>query len=112
MSDLPPDLPRLRTLEHWLALSLDRVRARIAEVETRETAMRPVRVLPQGPEWVMSYLRVRGSPLADSVHIGDCKLAGPQKRPLSGDDARRALTEGGIRACEVCRPDSELGILD
>ncbi|MFE5618303.1 DUF6233 domain-containing protein [Streptomyces sp. NPDC056524] len=112
MSELPPDLPRLRTLEHWLVLSLDRVRRRIAEVETREAAMRSVRVLPEGPGWVMSYLRVGGRPVADSVHMGDCALAGPQKRPLSSDDARRALTEGGIRACEICRPDSELGILE
>lgn len=112
MSELPPDLPRLRTLECWLVLSLDRVQARIAEVETREAAMRPVRVLPQGPGWAISYLREGGRPVADSVHIGDCKLAGPQKRPLSSDEARRALTEGGIRACEICRPDSDLGILD
>lgn len=91
-------------------LSLNQVRARIAEVETREKAMRPVRHLPEGPGWVMSYLREGGHPVADSVHIGDCKLAGRQKRPLSRDDARRALTEGGIRACEW-RPDSDLGIL-
>ncbi|MEU6988854.1 DUF6233 domain-containing protein [Streptomyces sp. NPDC046324] len=45
-----------------------------------------------------------GRPVADSVPIEDCALAGPQKRPLSGDDARRSLTEGGIRACGICRP--------
>ncbi|MEU7039379.1 DUF6233 domain-containing protein [Streptomyces sp. NPDC046237] len=57
-------------------------------------------------------LPARGRPPSRPVHIGDCKLADPQKGPLSSDDARRALTEGGIRACEICRPDSELGILD
>ncbi|MDQ0848042.1 hypothetical protein [Streptomyces sp. V1I6] len=36
MSDLPPDLPRLRTLEHWLTLSLDRVRERISFLEQRQ----------------------------------------------------------------------------
>ncbi|MGW7433330.1 DUF6233 domain-containing protein [Streptomyces sp. NPDC054861] len=112
MSELPPDLPRLRTLEHWLVLSLDRVRSRIAEIETREAAMRPVRVLPAGPGWVLSYLRERGRPVADSVHIGDCKLAGPHRKPLNQDEARQAITAGGIRACEICRPDSDLGILD
>ncbi|MEU7115095.1 DUF6233 domain-containing protein [Streptomyces sp. NPDC046182] len=84
----------------------------MAEVETREVAMRPVRVLPEEPGWVISHLRVGGRPVADKVHIGGCALARPQKRPLGSDDARRALTEGGIRACEVCRPDSDLGILD
>ncbi|MFE5628287.1 DUF6233 domain-containing protein [Streptomyces sp. NPDC056463] len=53
-----------------------------------------------------------GRPVADSVHMGDCALAGPQKRQLRNHDARRALTEGGIRACEICRPDSELNILE
>ncbi|MEU6882464.1 DUF6233 domain-containing protein [Streptomyces sp. NPDC046712] len=112
MSELPPDLPRLRTLEHWLVLSLDRVRARIAEIETREAAMRPLRLLPEGPGWVLSYLRERGRPVADSIHIGDCRLAGKNTRPLGRDEARQALTAGGIRACEICRPDSDLGILD
>ncbi|MET9438994.1 DUF6233 domain-containing protein [Streptomyces sp. NPDC006551] len=112
MSELPPDLPRLRTLEHWLVLSLDRVRARIAEVETREAALRPVRVLPEGPGWVLAYLRVGGRPVADSIHIGDCRMAGKITKPLSRDEARHALTAGGIRACDICRPDSDLGILD
>ncbi|WP_329469650.1 DUF6233 domain-containing protein [Streptomyces sp. NBC_01723] len=31
MTDLPPDLPRLRTLETWLAYTLDEVRAAITE---------------------------------------------------------------------------------
>lgn len=111
MSELPPNLPRLRALEHWLVLSLDRIRARIAEVEISEAAMCPVRVLPQGAR-VGDVLPAPGRPPGcGQRHIGDCKLAGPQKRPLSSDDARRALTEGGIRAFEICRPDSELGIL-
>ncbi|MFE6787915.1 DUF6233 domain-containing protein [Streptomyces sp. NPDC057680] len=112
MSELPPDLPRLRTLEHWLVLSLSQVRERIAEVETREAALRPVRPRPEGPGWVLSFLREGGRPVADSIHIGDCRLAARHRRPLSRDEARQALTDGGIRACDICRPDSELGILD
>ncbi|MFJ8298258.1 DUF6233 domain-containing protein [Streptomyces sp. NPDC094447] len=112
MSELPPDLPRLRTLEHWLVLSLDRVRERIAEVETREAALRPVRSRKEGPGWVLSFLREGGRPVADSIHIGDCRMAAPHCKPLSREEARRALTAGGMRACAICRPDSDLGILD
>ncbi|MFJ5901878.1 hypothetical protein ACIQFZ_42650 [Streptomyces sp. NPDC093064] len=36
MNDPPPDLPCLRTLETWLALTLDRVRQQIATTERRE----------------------------------------------------------------------------
>ncbi|MFI8769404.1 DUF6233 domain-containing protein [Streptomyces sp. NPDC053792] len=110
MSELPPDLPRLRTLETWLTVSLDRVRARIAEVETREAALRPVRQRAEGPGWVLSYLRERGRRAPDSVHIGDCRMAGKNTDPLTRDEARRALAEG-MRACAICRPDSDLGIL-
>ncbi|APE26745.1 DUF6233 domain-containing protein [Streptomyces venezuelae] len=115
MSDLlPPDLPRLRTLEHWLTLSLDRVRARIAEVEAREASLRPVRQRAERPGWVLSYLREGGRPVADSVHIDGCRLAASHQKPLTCEEARRALADGRVRACEICRPDSEheLGILE
>ncbi|WP_353963902.1 DUF6233 domain-containing protein [Streptomyces sp. NBC_00233] len=46
-----------------------------------------------------------------SVRSG-CQLAARHRKPLSREEARRALTDGGIRACEICRPDSEPGILD
>lgn len=110
--DLPPDLPRLRTLETWLAYSLHRVQARISEVEQREADMRPRRQLPDGPTWVLSYLRVRGQATEDSVHLGGCKMASHHTRALTREQALRAITAGGIRACEICRPDSELGVLD
>lgn len=110
--DLPPDLPRLRTLETWLTYTLHRVRVRISEVEQREADMRPRRPLPDGPSWVLSYLRERGQPVADSVHVGDCRMASHHTRPLSREQALRAITSEGIRACEICRPDSGLGVLE
>ncbi|MGW8768259.1 DUF6233 domain-containing protein [Streptomyces sp. NPDC055815] len=112
MSELPPDLPRLRTLETWLVVSLDRVRARITEAEQREAAMRNVRVGPADPGWVLAYLRERGHRVPAAVHIGDCRLAGKNTSPLTRGEARRALAEAGLPACEVCRPDSDLGLLD
>ncbi|MGO4635010.1 DUF6233 domain-containing protein [Streptomyces sp. 2RAF24] len=80
-------------------------------MEKREAAMRPVRTLPEGPGWVVAYLRERGRRVPAAVHIGDCTLAGKNKESVSGDEARRILTEGRIPGCEICRPDSELGIL-
>ncbi|MFF5924266.1 DUF6233 domain-containing protein [Streptomyces flavochromogenes] len=52
----------------------------------------------------MSFLREGGRPVADSIHIGDCSLAARHRKPLSREEARRALTDGGMRACEICRP--------
>ncbi|WP_097983004.1 hypothetical protein [Streptomyces sp. f150] len=44
--DLPPDLPRLRTLETRAATYLTRIRARIAAVERQQQAQQPP---PQAP---------------------------------------------------------------
>ncbi|MEV4943484.1 DUF6233 domain-containing protein [Streptomyces zaomyceticus] len=71
-----------------------------------------MRQLPEGPGWVLSFLREGRRPVAARIHIGDCCLAVPHRKPLSSEEARRALADGGARACEICRPDSELGILD
>lgn len=109
---LPPDLTRLRVLETWCEVMLGEIRSKIAAVEKRETAMRPVRVPPIRPTWVLSYLRQRGQAVADSVHLGDCGLASHHTQPLTREQALQAITVGGIRACEICRPDSDLGVLD
>ncbi|WP_308112862.1 DUF6233 domain-containing protein [Streptomyces sp. DH12] len=45
-----------------------------------------------------------------AVHLGTCGMG--RKAPGATEDAaRRALAEG-VPACPVCRPDTELGVLD
>ncbi|MFF0277430.1 DUF6233 domain-containing protein [Streptomyces sp. NPDC004330] len=114
MSDEPtsPELEKLRFLyrvqlgqvaqtERWIEAELAKVRERASR-----------RPLPDGPAFVLSYLRVGGRATADSVHLGDCRMASHHTKPLDEQQARQAITAGGIRACEICRPDSELGVLD
>ncbi|MEU8623136.1 DUF6233 domain-containing protein [Streptomyces sp. NPDC048623] len=110
MLDLPDDLSQLRTLERLALIILRDIRLRIDEVEQRQKAMRPVRVLPDGPGWVVSYLREHGRRVPDAVHIGDCSLAGPNKAPVGREEARRALADGSVRSCDICRPETALGI--
>ncbi|MEU8526468.1 DUF6233 domain-containing protein [Streptomyces sp. NPDC048629] len=120
MSLLPEDLPRLRTLEIFLMVLLGRVREQIARAEEREAAMRPRQALPAEPGFVLSHLRHGGSPVEDAVHLGDCHQVsgrkqsggGGRRTPLTREQAVHALTVDGIPACTLCRPDSELGILD
>ncbi|MEU2739216.1 DUF6233 domain-containing protein [Streptomyces sp. NPDC007095] len=109
--DLPPDLPRLRTLETWLILSLTRVQRHIADIEQREAERRHgQQVLPPIPDWLLEVGIGSGkSPVA--VHVGGCHMAGGRVRGIPRDQALRAIT-GGVDACSHCRPDSELGILD
>ncbi|MFJ6354826.1 DUF6233 domain-containing protein [Streptomyces sp. NPDC092046] len=111
MLDLPDDLGQLRILERLGVIILRDIRTKIDQVEKREAAMRPVRALPEGPGWVVGYLRERGRRVPAAVHIGDCALAGKNREPVSGTEARRVLAEGLIPGCDICRPERELGIL-
>lgn len=108
MSELPPDLPRLRVLETWLQLTLDQTRQAIAVAEQRE-AQQQRAVPPPPPDWV-AQLSIGTDVHPVAVHIGGCGAAGRRARPISREQAVRALTEG-IEACDLCRPDTELGIL-
>lgn len=108
MHDLPPDLPRLRTLETWLALSLDRVRQQIAAAEERQAEVDRRRPLPEAPAWLVER-DLSGRPML--VHAGDCHMAGKHSRPVSEEQARRALAER-VEACQHCRPETALGMLD
>ena len=111
MPDLPPDLPRLRTLETWLNLQLAEVRKAIAAAEQRETErQRGIAARPTPPDWLLEAGLNRDSPPV-YVHVGGCHIAGKRSRGISRDQALRALTEG-VDACSHCRPDSELGYLD
>ncbi|MFF3620085.1 DUF6233 domain-containing protein [Streptomyces sp. NPDC002467] len=111
MSDLPPDLPRLRTLETWLQLSLDRVRQQIADAEKRhaEVAARLPPAPP--PDW---ELELDLSKHPSMVHVGGCTMGGKgfRSRPVSRTDALRLLCVDRLEACPYCRPDAELGVLD
>ena len=108
MNDLPPDLLRLRTLETWLQLNLDRVRQQIAEAERREREYGE-RHRPAPPDWLLELGLNRDH--AVYVHAGGCWNAGKRSKGVDRSTALRAFTEG-IVACPHCRPDTELGILD
>ncbi|MFF9624303.1 DUF6233 domain-containing protein [Streptomyces griseosporeus] len=111
MNDLPPDLPRLRTLETWLSLALDDVRRAIAAAERRQAErQRGIEARLAPPEWLLEVGLNRDSPPVQ-VHVGGCWNSGKRHRGVSRDEALRALADG-VKACGACRPDTELGFLE
>jgi hypothetical protein len=111
VTDLPPDLPRLRTLETWLVYTLDRVRQQITDAERREQErQRGIDARPPAPDWLLEHGLTRDAPPV-YVHVGGCHMAGKRSKGVPRDQALRALTEG-IDPCPHCRPDTELGFLD
>ncbi|MEU6660014.1 DUF6233 domain-containing protein [Streptomyces sp. NPDC046821] len=110
MSELPPDLPRLRTLETWLVLSLDRVRRRIAEAERQESEQRRgEKERPPDPDWLIEMGLGGRAPVY--VHVGGCHMAGKRSQGVTREQARRALWEQ-VPGCPHCGPDAALGVLD
>ncbi|MFI2370516.1 DUF6233 domain-containing protein [Streptomyces sp. NPDC018833] len=111
MSDLPPDLPRLRTLETWLVMTLQRVRERITAVEQHESErQRGATHRPRPPDWALE-MGIGRDHLPVYVHVGGCHMTGGRSTGVPRQTAVRALTEG-VEACPHCRPDTELGVLD
>lgn len=110
MYDLPPDLPRLRTLETWLLMTLERVRQQITVAEQVE-ALDAARKAPAAPPpaWAVELNSARQP---SAVHVGDCTMGGAGGRPLTRDAALRAIAVEQVPACPFCRPDAALGVLD
>jgi hypothetical protein len=109
MFDLPPDLPRLRTLELWHHMWLTRIQAAITEAEAEQRRQeQAARQAPPPTGWKLQRGIDRDrTPMG--VHQADCGLAkGPG---ITRDQARRLLADG-VEACAVCRPDIELGVLE
>ncbi|MFJ9558456.1 DUF6233 domain-containing protein [Streptomyces fuscichromogenes] len=111
MNDLPPDLPRLRTLETWLAHTLDRVRRQIDHLERREQeTQRSQQNRPPAPAWILE-LGPSADALPACLHTCACWATGRRNRGVDRVTALRALTDG-VPACPECRPDTALQILD
>ncbi|WP_331756610.1 DUF6233 domain-containing protein [Streptomyces sp. NBC_01568] len=110
MSELPPDLPRLRTIVTYLRNELSRAEQALAFAEEQAKAAARRRPPPEPPAWVIEQGIGVGRPPV-SVHAGDCWDRGKRWRPLSAEEARRALS-GNVPACTHCRPDTALGMID
>ncbi|MGW0703832.1 DUF6233 domain-containing protein [Streptomyces sp. NPDC002867] len=64
---------------------------------------------PKDPGFVISHgIGTDRKPF--EVHVGDCRMA-KRTKIVPPVEARRLLAEG-VEACQFCRPDSELGVLD
>lgn len=105
MNELPPDLPRLHTLETYLQLQLQAVRSRIAEIETAAPTTPATLPAEATPGWwrLQPNRAGRGGGI---LHRGDCPHAGGAR--LSRAEALIALSEPGVEMCEQCQPQKAL----
>ncbi|MFF4104346.1 DUF6233 domain-containing protein [Streptomyces sp. NPDC001903] len=108
MSELPPDLPRLRTVVHYLRLELVRAERALNTAEEREALAARRRPPAEPPAWLIER-GIGAGRLPVRVQVGGCWDSRKRCAPIGTDQARRALAEG-IPACPHCRPDTALGM--
>ncbi|MFD5883622.1 DUF6233 domain-containing protein [Streptomyces yangpuensis] len=108
---LPPALEQLLVIRRWLELTLARVDERIAAVRAADAENARRRPMPEPPQWWIEYgIGVRRAP--ERVHTGDCPVS-TRGRPATAQSVREILlTVPDVVAFPLCRPDSELGLLD
>ncbi len=99
---LPPDLPRLRTLETWAAHYLTRIRTRIAAVERQQAQQQPrcPRPRPRGPlsGHIVPVHRIGAWRRTCVARTGS---SGGRDPPGSGDPAAGAVV-GAVWVAVVC----------
>ncbi|MFD5682172.1 DUF6233 domain-containing protein [Streptomyces bacillaris] len=106
-----PRLVQLRFLERVqerdLARTRDWIRRREQQLAKEEEEARRRQRPP--PAWIVETLLGReGRP--DTVHQGGCIPMGFRARAIPEVEARRLLDGDHDLACQICRPDTELGL--
>ncbi|MFD9561562.1 DUF6233 domain-containing protein [Streptomyces sp. NPDC059994] len=113
-SPLPPDLARLLTVRTYLQQQLTTVEAAIGAAERAAAELAARRPLPPPPDWLIEYsIGGRDQQKILALHAGDCWIGSKatRTRPLTREAALQVLADR-VKPCDVCRPDSELGVLE
>ncbi|WP_405636987.1 DUF6233 domain-containing protein [Streptomyces sp. NBC_00117] len=105
-----PRLGMLRFARRIAVQQVEQIDRWIATEERRETERRHgEQARPPAPDWLIEMGLGGRDPVY--VHGEGCHTAGKRSRGVDRNQALRGLTEG-VAACPLCRPDTELGVLD
>ncbi|MEE1753003.1 DUF6233 domain-containing protein [Streptomyces sp. SP18CS02] len=105
----PPDDERLAAIEAYLTVQLMHVRQQRAAVARRQEIQQRTAPPPVPAYRIQRGLDAIRTPV--QVHLGTCALAGKGAAGVTEEAARRALADQ-VRPCAVCRPETELGMID
>lgn len=88
-------------------MQLDAVQAAIRKHEQPKPTPPAPKSAPA--RWLAEY-DISAAHRLFQIHTGDCAMTGHRTKPISEDEARRGIVDAG--ACQFCRPDRALGVLD
>lgn len=127
LEHLDKQLADNETVGIYLRLQRDAVQAALARAEASAARPRRSGHLPKGaaplrslgvahahvrPRFVVQQKRTPAGPEPAIIHVSDCSMIEGTPHPIGEHDARVSLTDPVMEACQFCRPDTELGILD
>ncbi|GHB85974.1 hypothetical protein GCM10010347_66250 [Streptomyces cirratus] len=108
---LPSALDQLLVIRRWLELTLARVDEKISVVRAAEEERARRRPLPEPPAWWIEY-GIGATRRPDRVHTGACGITSRGRSATRESVLEVLRTVPSVIACPLCRPDSELGLLD
>ncbi|MFD3546067.1 DUF6233 domain-containing protein [Streptomyces sp. NPDC058655] len=108
---LPPALDQLLVIRRWLELTLARVDEKITVVRAAEEERARRRPLPEPPDWWMEY-GIGAIRRPERVHTGVCRMTSRGRAATRESVLEVLRTMPSVIACPLCRPDSELGLLE
>ncbi|MFD3762065.1 DUF6233 domain-containing protein [Streptomyces sp. NPDC058622] len=108
---LPPALDQLLVIRRWLELTLARVDEKISVVRAADEERARRRPPPEPPRWWIEY-GIGVSRRPDRVHTGACPDTSRGRAATRESVLEVLRTAPSVIACPLCRPDSELGLLD
>ncbi|MEU1071961.1 MULTISPECIES: DUF6233 domain-containing protein [unclassified Streptomyces] len=118
LHELILQLGQLEFLERYQARELAKTQQWIIrkQKEIEQQQARDARAAQPPPAWLIQH-GIGAGPVTVHTNLTDtadqCWATAGRERchPATRDQALQALTSGG-QACEICRPDTALGILD
>ncbi|MFE7358340.1 DUF6233 domain-containing protein [Streptomyces sp. NPDC057543] len=103
-------LQKLRFLRRVQQRQLAQTDRWIEQEERRQAALAERQPPPPLPDWVVEQGIGEGR-RAIGVHQGFCRPSGTRVKAISRDQAVSLLAEDSALACQLCRPDTALGLL-
>ncbi|MEU1078196.1 DUF6233 domain-containing protein [Streptomyces sp. NPDC005878] len=118
LHELILQLGQLQFLERYQERELAKTRAWITkkQAEIEEQKARDARAAQPPPDWLIQH-GIGAGPLTVHTNLSEdsdrcwARAGAERCRPSSREQAFQALNDGA-RACEICRPDTILGVLD
>ncbi|MET9324981.1 DUF6233 domain-containing protein [Streptomyces sp. NPDC003038] len=108
---LPSALDQPLLIRRWLELTLlARVDEKISAVRAADEE-RARRRPPEPPRWWIEY-GIGVSRRPDRIHTGACPITSRGRAATRESVLEVLRTVPSVIACPLCRPDSELGLLD